>query len=68
MIERYRIDEERREVSVSHDGEFLPGCCLPFHLLRRPFDVGPNTDRRTLAYAIARDELIERGLIREDAT
>ena len=66
MPETYRIDEGMRRVYVTHDGKEHSWAFVPFdkmeQIARSGFRVRPE---RRDCYLIARDELLERGLIRE---
>ncbi len=63
-MEQYKINYHRKEVQVSHDGEFDYWCYLTFDYLETntPLYLHLNIDRANV-YAIARDFLIEQGII-----
>ncbi len=63
-MEQYKIDYVRREVSVSHYGEFDYWCYLTFGYLQTYPPPYLHMDKdRSNCYAIARDQLIQEGLI-----
>jgi hypothetical protein len=74
MSETYRIDVATRTVHVTFRGEFAEGYFMDFDALANtpvgtilsPSGWGCLSRSRSECYAIARDELIERGLIEVD--
>ena len=68
MTETYRIDEANKRVYVTWHGAFMEGVWIPFDWLASQPGIWPSNDpERAMCYLIARDELIERGLIADPA-